>query len=99
MFVFNILQTALLVIFSFIAIATSFPGPAPIPKDLNSLAPESSEKDDLTSGDEKDLTGSESAYYGYYAGYPSYPWSGHPSYYYSHVYHASPYYAYRPYWW
>lgn len=81
------------------AVPAPFPGPTPIPENLK---PQSSQNpDDLKDGEEdKDLKGSESAYYGYYGGYP---WGSYPSYYYSSVHHASPYYAYayRPYsyWW
>lgn len=88
---------------SFIAISSvipaPFPVPAPLPKNAKLAAPENVEK--LKDGEEEgDLKGSESAYHGYYGGYP---WGGYPSVYYSSVYHASPYYsyAYSPYsyWW
>lgn len=95
----------MLVLVSLIVIASALPAPAPAPvafsNDSKKQASETVE--DLKEGEEeKDLKGSESVYHGYYGGYPL--GYSYPSYYYSSVYQAAPYYsyAYRPYssyWW
>lgn len=95
-------QAIIFVLISFIAISKAIPAPAPAlaPPQKIAKREKSADLDDLKDGEEEgDLKGAESAYYGYYGGYP---W-GYASPYYSSVYHASPYYshAYRPYsyWW
>lgn len=75
-----LLQTFLFVLISFIAITSAIPAP---PKDVQSEASENVES--LKDGEEeKDLKASESAYHGYYGGYPL-GLGGYPSYYYSSV--------------
>lgn len=85
----------------------AFPQPAPFAQPVASpfSKPEklkegvSKNDADLQDGEEeKDLKGSESAYYGgYYGAYPG-AYLGYPSYFYSSVYRASPYYPYSYYW-
>ncbi|CRK96827.1 CLUMA_CG009981, isoform A [Clunio marinus] len=96
--------TIFFVMFSIIAIVSALPAPAPLPKEERVDANDDVELLKDSDGSDKDLKGSESAYYGYYSGYP---YGGYSSYYYpsyySSVYHTSPYYSvsYRPYsyWW
>lgn len=88
-------QVLSFLLISVLAVALALPSPVPVPVPGSidkEEAPE--EKTDVLKEDDQDLKTAESGYYGYY------PYSSYPSYYYSSVYHASPFYYYRPpYWW